>query len=528
LRLLRVRLLSVKNSLRSRGFLKKMPFLFLGLGFSIFLFYGTLKAISFVRGVEFLGEAISRKLLSMTFFSLMGFLFLSNIVTSISVFYLSADTPFLRSLPIKKDEILRAKGIETFIESSWMTASFVPPLFIAYGVAYGAGVGYYLVMGISVMAFMGVISALSIIISHIIVRVFPSKGMRDMVFLIGLIVFILAYMVIKGSASGEEALLRVLSLRVEFPFLPSYWASEALWVSLRGGFESLYINALISSLLFFFILSLLIGNSLYDKNLELIRPVAERARLGGFYPSKGIALVFKDIKLFLRDTSQWSQLVVIGALVLVYVYNFKALPLDALSRITPLLRELVVLINLLMTCLVISAVGARFSYPAISLEGQAFWAIRSSPLEMERFLKIKFLEGLIPVFFITILIVFASNYVMGIRGTLMYMSLAITAVLSISISGLGTGFGALYPKFRHENTASISMSMGGLIFMLSAFAISFVSVFLLSVPFYIYYKKGGIGLFWIGLSALSALSINILAPYLALRAGAKRLKTLEE
>jgi len=40
------------------------------------------------------------------------------------------------------------------------------------------------------------------------------------------------------------------------------------------------------------------------------------------------ALIIKDIKTFLRDTTQWSQLFLLAALVVVYLYNFSVLPLD--------------------------------------------------------------------------------------------------------------------------------------------------------------------------------------------------------
>ena len=39
----------------------------------------------------------------------------------------------------------------------------------------------------------------------------------------------------------------------------------------------------------------------------------------------------KDIKTFLRDSTQWSQLFLLLALIVVYLYNFKVLPAGSLS-----------------------------------------------------------------------------------------------------------------------------------------------------------------------------------------------------
>ena len=37
--------------------------------------------------------------------------------------------------------------------------------------------------------------------------------------------------------------------------------------------------------------------------------------------------MLKDIKLFFRDTTQWSQLILLAALLVVYLFNIRALPL---------------------------------------------------------------------------------------------------------------------------------------------------------------------------------------------------------
>ena len=47
-----------------------------------------------------------------------------------------------------------------------------------------------------------------------------------------------------------------------------------------------------------------------------------------FLPSSTRALAVKEIKTFFRDQTQWSQLFLIAALVIIYIYNFKVLPLE--------------------------------------------------------------------------------------------------------------------------------------------------------------------------------------------------------
>ena len=57
------------------------------------------------------------------------------------------------------------------------------------------------------------------------------------------------------------------------------------------------------------------------------------------------ALVLKDFKTFFRDTTQWSQLILLLALVVVYLYNFSVLPLDQAPMPTFFLQNLVFWLN---------------------------------------------------------------------------------------------------------------------------------------------------------------------------------------
>ncbi len=116
--LLTPKIISIKNSITLKAFLKRFPFIFIGLIFWVLFYLGTYKILNFIRGMGFLGEILSKKFLSITFFSLSIFLILSNIITALSSFYMSKDIPLLMSKPIKIKEILRLKTIETISSSS--------------------------------------------------------------------------------------------------------------------------------------------------------------------------------------------------------------------------------------------------------------------------------------------------------------------------------------------------------------------------------------------------------------------------
>jgi ABC-2 type transport system permease protein len=90
------------------------------------------------------------------------------------------------------------------------------------------------------------------------------------------------------------------------------------------------------------------------------------------------SLLLKDVKTFVRDTTQWSQLLLLLALVVVYLYNFSVLPSN-FTFATFYLQNLFSFLNLGLAGFVLAAVAVRFVFTSVSGEGQAFWIIRSSP-----------------------------------------------------------------------------------------------------------------------------------------------------
>ncbi|MCX5718077.1 MAG: hypothetical protein NTW44_07235 [Nitrospirae bacterium] len=515
--------------------LRRLPFIAIGIVF-LFLFYiGTYKALSYIRGIEFFGEILSRKLFSMTFFSLLVFLILSNIITAISSFYLSKDIPFLLSKPVEIRDILRLKTFEAFMNSSWMVFLFMPPVFIAYGISYGAAADYYLLILGCFLLFSLITAGIGITIAHILTRLFPAKRTRNVLLGTGVFFLLLIYFLIKGLIpqdinTPERFINSIMSFKTESPMLPSYWITEAVFPILKkSGFSIFYPIILLSNASFFLLLSEITGLRFYRVNTERIQPSGEMARrgiLGGYYPEVNTAMFYKDIKTFFRDTGQWSQGFIIGALIMIYVYNFKTIPVKALLGF-PFIKEIMVLVNLVLSGLVLSAVSARFIYASVSLEGQAFWIIRTSPIDINRFIRSKFLYGFIPVTLLMLILVFLTNLAMNIRGILMYLSLGTVLMLCVSVSGLGTGFGAIYPKFKYENIASVSMSIGGMAFMLIAFSVVIATLSLEAWIFYVHNLKGAMdmsGKIQIAVSLIMIILINAIAFYLPMRIGRKKLQ----
>jgi ABC-2 type transport system permease protein len=492
---LKQRIISLRHAVNGRSFLRRAPFVILGVGFWVLLYLGTYKVLSIIRGIEYIGDALSGRLFALIFFSLTVFLVLSNIITCLQSFYLSGDIPFLLSTPVEMKDILKLKTCESVLNSSWMVISFVTPIFLAYGVNYHVRPIFYAALFLVFSLFVLLNAAAGISIAHVLAGVFPVARSRQLLAAAGVTLFVTLYFLIRsaipgGLTSPEGVLSSLLRFGAQSPLLPDYWAASALLPLLTHEKPDIfYLEVLFSNSAFFLLLSSLIGERLYRRNLEKIQPSPRRTGaglLGGFYPRSGAAFFYKDLKTFFRDAGQWSQLLIIAALSAVYFFNFRSIPIDSLSSLSPFMKEILVLANMVMAGLMLSAVAARFLYTSVSLEGRAFWIVRSSPVAIKAFLWSKFLYNCIPLSLLIVLLTFLTNKALHVDGAIMLLSGATSLMLCISVSGLGTGFGAMYPHFRYRNIAAVSMSLGGMAFMLISFGVVIATLFFESAAYYLY------------------------------------------
>jgi len=242
------------------------------------------------------------------------------------------------------------------------------------------------------------------------------------------------------------------------------------------------------------------------------------------------SVVDKDIRTFFRDNTQWSQLLLLGALVVVYLYNFSVLPLDRSPIKLEFLQNELAFLNMGLAGFVLSAVAVRFIFPAVSAEGGAFWIIRSSPLSIRRFLWGKFAFYVVPMLILGEVLIVFTNYLLHVSPFMMILS-SITMFLAVfGIVALGIGFGAIYPNFRHENIAQVSTGFGGVMYMIvsSLFVASIIVLEAGPVYFIFMAKLRGemiAGLWWALIipAFMMVLFINLLAVHKPMKMGLEAL-----
>jgi ABC-2 type transport system permease protein len=203
-------------------------------------------------------------------------------------------------------------------------------------------------------------------------------------------------------------------------------------------------------------------------------------------------LLLKEIRVFFRDTTQWSQLILLGVLVVVYVYNIKFLPLTG-PGITFLLVNIVPFLNLALAGFVLASIAARFIFPAVSLEGRTLWLLRSSPMRVRDLLWAKYWVGTLPLLILALGIVGVTNHLLQVSDFMVIVSLGTITLLTLALAAMAIGFGTLFPQFETENAAQIPTSFGGLLYMMASIAVIAGVIILEARPVYGYLSAQAFG-----------------------------------
>ena len=464
------------------------------------LFYAAYWVTTQLAAYEEFGDYLLRLGLSWLFLTFLAFLAFSGVVTALSTFFLSDDLRLLMVSPIAGRRLFLARFTRTVGSASWMVVIFMAPVLVGVGVGRCAPLGFYATAIATVVPFAVIPVALGTACTLLVVNVFPARRARDLLMLMGLV--FAAAIVLLLRFIQPERLLRVDSLpditaffatlqSPVTPLLPSFWAGETLFASVQGGFDWLHQGALWTTAGAF---TILLGAAHerwhfagYSRSQE-----APKTRFARFRALDGLVsvlplspvrrqLLIKDVKVFLRDVSQWVQLLPLLALVLLYLYNFRVLDLERIPYMSGFLKNVYAFINLGMAGFVMATVAVRFVFPGVSAEGAAFWIIRTSPISMHDFLWSKFWTALLPVLLFTEALTIAANRLLGIDPFLEVVAAAAIVLLTFALVGLATGLGARYPRFGADATQAAG-SYGGVMFMIAAVLLIIVTIVLVGWP----------------------------------------------
>jgi ABC-2 type transport system permease protein len=514
------------------------------------IFYRVLR---YFQAVEEFGDILAYKLLAMVFLTFFCLLVFSNVLVSLSSFFLSEDLDTIHATPVSLGELFAARFVETLLESSWMVLLFGIPVFTAYGLTYQASASYYLGLFSVWIPYLVLAAELGVGLTMILVQIFPAQRSRDILFLLSVLLGILLYLLFRfmrperlvdpNGFTNVIVYFRALSTPSS-PYLPSTWAAEAIWPLLRPSLaDSRFFQGFIwmtaaAGMVVSVGTAFLVYPRGWSKSREVRRlsvgrflgrfSEGRRARRRG--GSQFAALMGRDFKVFFRDNTQWSQLLLILALVVVYLYNYSALPLERAPMPTFYLQNLISFLNMGLAGFVLAAVAVRFVFPAVSAEGASFWIMQTAPLSLERLLWSKFFFYLGPLLLLGEILTVASNELLQVAPLMRWLAPVSIFCMVFGITALGVGMGAAFPNFKAENLAQVATGFGGLLYMILAMSFIVLVIVLEAGPVYTLFMAqvgqrtlGLSGWVYIGGCLFLAVVVNIAAVWLPMRYGLRKL-----
>lgn len=481
----------------------------IGLAFWAGIFLVSLRVLTYFESVEAIGDVLSYKLLSMLLITLFSLLIFSSILTSLSKLYLSRDLLLVHSLPVPSFAVFTARWMESTADSSWMVVIYTLPVFIAFGVASQAGGFFYLAVALAVVFLSMLASAASAIVVMAASLIVPAGRMRSVFLFLGLLLFLLLFLAFRllrperlvNPEVFTTTLQYIQSLRTpSSPLIPTTWAFDALRAVADRSLAAagFHLALLASGACMLTVAAIAVSEKIYFKGLSRSHTAALRQTRHGkrnlrrFRGTESPAGAFarKEISTFFRDQTQWSQLFLIAGLVVIYVYNFSVLPLEKAPIQTIYLQNLLSFLNMGLAAFVLTAVTARFAFPAVSLEKEAFWLVQSSPISLRTFLWVKFGIYFFPLLLLTEILVVATNLMLRVTPFMMALSTLTLLFVVPGVVSMGVGLGAAYPNFKSENPAQAVTSYGGFLFMALSGVYIAVVIILEAGPVYRLFMAG--------------------------------------
>lgn len=477
----------------------------LGVAGAVFLFAAFLiswRTVSYFKAVPEIGPFLAGKLLSMAFLAFGSILLLSNLVSSLSTFFLARDLDLLVGSPVDWGRFYLTKLTETIVHSSWMVALLAAPLLIAYGVVWGGGVLFPLVALAAFVPFIVIPAVVGSACTLILVNLFPARRTRD---ILGLVTIAAAGLLVLGlrlvkpeqlaRPEGFQSLVDFIAV-LRTPtnaFLPTEWAAAMIMNWLTRVADPLPVALLWSTAGGMVIIGASLHRRLYPSGFSRAQEGADVSHRGRDWsgrlrrlmpgiPAMRREFILKDLRVFFRDSTQWSQLILLGVLIAVYLVNIRALPLFTGEEVPVFLVTLIVFLNQGLAGFVIAAVAARFIFPSVSLEGRLLWLLRSSPLDPRAMLRSKYLVGVLPLLLLSVGLTVTTNTLLRASPFMMMVSVLTVSGYTLAVSALALGIGTLYPQYGSENAAQIPTSFGGLLFMLMAVGLLGAIIILEAMP----------------------------------------------
>ena len=424
----------------------------------------------------------------LTFFTYI--LFFSTLLSIFANHYLAADLAILVSAPIKISNLFYSRTLSAWAQNSWMVFIFAWPTLAAAGALQQAPISFYLLLTFCLLCLTLWCTGIAAITALVLARFFPARRLQES--LVFLVVCAFVYFYVKFNASRPDRFFKADGFKDLFDLINNLknvgqesgivaWAARGIFATLPSSNTSLVATEipktlglplvlLSSSILALWTIAGLLANKLYLKGYWLCQEglgKAGESKVGREKPSYAStvpkAFSQRDWQLFWRTPSQWTQLLLIGSLCVVYIYNFKYF--DALHQTGFFNTASLFVTHIALTAMIMVTLAARFLYPSICAEGKAIWVLQSAPITAKELLISKVRWAFWPLLLLSSILSGLCAWLTALSLVWLIAALWSGWLLTLMVLGLSVGMGAVNPRFNLPNPQVAAAGIGGISFM---------------------------------------------------------------
>lgn len=499
------------------------------------------EAIGFLYRFPGLGNILVDRMFHLFFAFLLVMLFFSNMIIGYSNLYRNAETRWLLTLPLPHADIYRWKFLESVVVASWAFLFLSGPLMLAYGTLHNLNWTFYLKILLLFIPFLFIPAALGSLGLMLVSRIFQRRAFKLAIFGVALVAVAYALFHMRPSDAAKLETTQMVPVLNQLlsntrvlisPLLPSYWLSTSV-LALGDGmapkaaffFLVMLANALMA-LLFSFTITCgffypgyaqiqgqgggTLRRSAADRDWFRLGLIERLIQLQAWMARPMRALMVKDWKVFIRDTAQWSQFVIFFGLLGIYIVNLRSFSYDWTN---PFTGGLIAFLNLSACSMTLATLTTRFVFPQFSLEGRRLWIVGMAPVGLRQVLIEKFFVSAIGSMVITLSLMWLTCWMLKLTFGLTVLFTISVILMSLALSGLAVGLGALYPNFKDDNPSKIVSGFGGTFCLLLSIGYIAIVIAAEALPIHLYYISKSLPLdFFLALFALSWCVILLLSP----------------
>ncbi len=451
---------------------------------------------------------VSEKILLMTFLTMFMMLILSSLIATLNIFFLSRDLPLLLASPLRSRTVFIWKALEVTFSSSLLVVLFSMPALFSYCYFFAPNLAGILAIFVAFFAYIitgvlfGILIGLTIPAFISVKRLQPVLSVVSILLVSTIVVFL---RILRPERFGNpDAIDNLLNYMGGFKadgmgWFPFAWLARIMHLVAKQDYSGyfLFLLTFIGLILFLGGFALFLQHKYYLKLFDKLNKGSSGAyhshwkpnllaRLGMLekYPAQRdyTSLWNKEIKTFLRSPDQWSQLLVIGAIVVVFILNLKGIPTPH-----PSVKNIIAYLNMSMAAFVVAGLNSRFTFTAIPMETPGIAHLIASPFEKVKLYRFKLFFYAIPQLLIGIMLFVAGDLALGLdsfaRLTGYIFLLPLLPVLTLL---------ALYFSLKLDKSVPITphhviMSRSGVSYMIWSLVYIVVCMVYFSRPTFLYY-----------------------------------------